>query len=147
MTIPPFIENPIVLSAFFSMLTAQLIKSLLAWRQDGRFHWRYIFLAAGMPSSHTATVTALSTSLYLTEGPTHLFFVAGTLSLVVIRDVIGDKAFAQAQENIINRMFDKITHGQHEAARWNTLIGHTLKEVAAGFLLGIAVAILIFQIV
>ncbi|MEK7607027.1 MAG: divergent PAP2 family protein [Patescibacteria group bacterium] len=146
MTIPALLASPIVWSTFFAMFTAQCIKSLLSWKQDGHFHWRYIFLTAGMPSSHTAVVTALSTSLYLSEGPTHLFIVAGTLSLIVIRDVIGDKAFAQAQENIVNKIFDRITHGQYEAARWNTLIGHTLKEVVAGFLLGIAVALAVFRL-
>ena len=146
MTIPSLIENPIALSTFFSMLAAQLIKSLLAWKHERRFHWRYIFLAAGMPSSHTAMVTALTTSLYASEGATRLFIVAATLSLIVIRDVIGDKAFAQAQENILNRIFDKITHGQFEAARWNTLIGHTLREVAAGFLLGLVVTFFVFRI-
>ncbi len=146
MLLKSLLESAIVLSCFFSMIIAQMIKSLLAWKQEGSFHWRYIFLAAGMPSSHTATVTALSLSLYLSEGPSNLFFAVTALSLIVIRDVIGDKAFAQAQENIINRIFDKITRGQFEAARWNTLIGHTLKEVLVGFLLGIAVTFVIFRI-
>lgn len=146
MTLAVILQNPIVVSSFFAMCGAQLVKSALAWRANGRFHWRYLFVAAGMPSSHTATVTALSAAIYAADGPSNLFIASTVLSLIVVRDVIGDRAFAQEQENILNRIFDKITRGQFEAAKWNTLIGHTLKEVAAGFLLGLAVTAVVFRI-
>lgn len=140
------ITNKIVLSCFAAMAIAQSIKSFLAWKKNGHFHWRYIFVAAGMPSSHTATVTALSFSLYLTEGVTNLFIAASVLGLIVIRDVIGDKAFAQQQEDMVNDIVHKITQGEFEKIEWNILIGHTLKEVFAGFFLGVAVSLIIFNI-
>ncbi len=138
--------NPIILSAFFSSLAAQLIKSAIAWRKKGAFHWRYLFLAAGMPSAHTATVTALTLGIYLTEGLGTLLVASGVFAFIVIRDVIGDKAFAQQQEDMVNDIFEKLGQGKFEAISWNTLIGHSLKEVFAGFLLGIFITLIIFNI-
>jgi len=138
--------NPIILSTFFSSIGAQSIKSIIAWRKNGGFHWRYLFLAAGMPSAHTATVTALTLGIYLTEGLGTLLVASGVFAFIVIRDVIGDKAFAKEQEDMVNDIFEKIGEGKFETIRWNTLIGHSLQEVFVGFLLGIFITLLIFNL-
>lgn len=139
------VSNKIIQSCFFAAVIAQSIKAYLAWRYNHKFHWRYLFITAGMPSTHTATVMALSTGVYLTSGFSTLFVATSVLSFIVIRDVIGDKVFAQQQEDMVNDIFEKISKGEFEAIKWNTLIGHTLKEVLVGLLLGLLVALFIFN--
>ncbi len=140
------ITNKIILSAFFASISSQSVKAILAWRNNHGFHWRYLFIAAGMPSSHTATVTALSLSVFFIDGLSTLFMAVLVFSAIVVRDVLGDKVFAQKQEEAVNNTIRKIYQGEFENIKWDDLIGHTTKEVVAGFTLGIAVASVIFLI-
>ncbi len=136
------IVHPIFLSVFWAVVLAQVLKTLLDIKQHRRFDWRWLFRGAGMPSSHTATVASLTTAVFLHEGVTTLFIVTLVFAGIVIRDVIGDKVFATHQENIINRFMQQLLH--HEKVQWNHLIGHTLVEVAAGLVLGVAVTLAVF---
>lgn len=141
-----FITNKIVVSVFFSIILAQIIKAIIAWRQNHEFHWRYLFISAGMPSAHTATVTALTAAVFWLEGFSTLAIVVLGFSLIIIRDVLGDKVFAQKQENFVNKAIENLVKGDFEKIEWQSLIGHTVKEVVAGFLLGAVVTVGIFMI-
>ncbi|PKL05797.1 MAG: acid phosphatase, partial [Spirochaetae bacterium HGW-Spirochaetae-9] len=89
------LENPIFLSAFFSLLIAQFIKAVIALIKARRsedlreamftFFWR----TGGMPSSHSAVAISISAAVALTEGFSNLFIVSLFLSLIVIRDALG----------------------------------------------------------
>lgn len=136
------ILNPIFLSVFVSVVSAQIIKTILDIITNKHFDWRSLLRGAGMPSSHTATVTSLTLAVYLIEGYTTVFLVTLILSIIVIRDVIGDKIFATHQENIMNRLIQQII--RHEKVQWNHLIGHTLVEVFFGMLLAVCVTFAVF---
>ncbi len=136
------ILHPVFISVFWAVVLAQVLKTLLDIKQHRRFDWRWLFRGAGMPSSHTATVVSLTLAVYLFEGVTTLFLVTLVFAGIVIRDVIGDKVFATHQENIINRFIQQVLH--HDKVQWNHLIGHTLVEVVAGFVLGVLVTLAVF---
>lgn len=141
------ITNPIALSCLFTVIIAQLIKTVDLSHKNSGFHWRYLFIAAGFPSAHTATVTALTLGVFLTEGITTIFVVSLTLSFIVIRDVLGDRIFARQQENLINDIFHKIFEGKFEKIQWNDLIGHSIKEVFWGLILGAAITLTVFYFI
>lgn len=141
-----FITNPLLLSCIVSMTTSQVIKAFVAWRNNHNFHWRYLFISAGMPSSHTATVVALSLGTYLTQGPSVLLMIVLVLSSIVIRDVIGDKHFAQQQEDMVNAALHKISENKFEEVDWDMLIGHTFREVFAGAALAVAITSSLFLV-
>ncbi|MDD5043262.1 MAG: divergent PAP2 family protein [Patescibacteria group bacterium] len=140
------ITNPIILSCLFSDLISQAIKAIIYSRKNAGFHWRYLLMAAGMPSTHTAVVTSLTLGIFLYEGITTLFIASLVFSLIVIRDVIGDRVFAQHQEDIVNKIFAKIFHGSFEGIEWKNLIGHNLREVFWGIILGLFITSIIFII-
>jgi len=140
------ITNPIILSCLFSVVIAQLIKTIDLSRKNSGFHWRYLFIASGFPSAHTATVTALILGVFLTEGISTLLVVSLVLSLIVIRDVLGDRIFARQQENLINDTFHKIFEGEFESIKWDNLIGHSIKEVFWGLILGAVITSLVFYL-
>ena len=64
--------------------------------------------------------------------------------MIIIRDVIGDKIFAEKQENIINEMVHKLQHMlKGHKVEWKHFIGHTINEVIAGFLLAVIITVVI----
>ena len=137
-----YILHPVLLSVFVSVISAQLLKTIFDTIRTHHFNWRSLFRGAGMPSSHTATVTSLAIGVYLYEGFTTQFIIAFVFAALVIRDVIGDKVFATHQENIINRFIEEIRH--HQKVTWNHLIGHSLVEVSAGFVLATILTFCVF---
>lgn len=133
------VYNQIFQAALMATLSAQLLKTVF----DGKsFELGALFSGAGMPSSHTATVVALALSVYLSEGLTTLFIITLVLSVIVVRDVLGDKIFARQQEEKINQFLKEFVKG--EAIHWKHLIGHTISEVSAGVAVGIAVTLFVF---
>lgn len=139
---PEFFTDKILLSALYSSVIAQVIKTAIDTWKNRRFNWRSLFRGAGMPSSHTATVVGLAMAVYLSEGFTHLFFVTLVLAAIVVRDVMGDKVFATHQEKIINDFLDDLSQGR--PVQWKHLIGHTGVEVTAGIIVGLLTAWIIF---
>jgi len=142
------LTNPILLSGFFASAVAQAIKSLVHLKKTGQYDWRWLFRDAGMPSAHTATVTAMTLAVYFDEGFSNLFFVSLILSSIVIRDVLGDKIFAEKTEDAINEFLSKIQHFfAGERVEWKHFIGHTIREVIAGFAVGVAVALIVQRLI
>ncbi len=133
------LSNEIVQAVVASMMIAQLIKLVT---DDRPFNPGTLFRGAGMPSSHTSTVVALTTAVYITEGLSSLFLVTLFLSGIVLRDVLGDKMFAKHQEDKINNFLKEVV--DNKEIHWKHLIGHTISEVGAGIVLGITVTLLIF---
>ncbi len=146
MMLQEFIASKLVQSAFFVAIIPQIIKSIIESKRNGKYHWRYLFIEAGMPSTHTAFVVSIALSIYLIEGMSLLFLAATGFSLIIIRDVIGDKIFAGKQESIINSMFKKLVHREPIVAEWKHLTGHTLLEVLAGFAIGIIITLAVHGI-
>lgn len=136
------ITNKLVVSAFCASCAAQVLKSLIHLRKTGTYDWRWLFRDAGMPSAHTATVTALTLAVFFEEGFSSLFFVTAIMASIVVRDVIGDKIFAEKTETHLNEIFK---HMQEffagKQVEWKHFIGHTIREVVAGFFVGLIVAL------
>jgi acid phosphatase family membrane protein YuiD len=99
-----------------------------------------------MPSSHTASVTALSMSVGLTTGFTSpIFLVALLLCVVVISDALGVRRAAGRQARLLNMIVDELGHNKlHAEKRMKELLGHTPIEAAAGILIGIIFPILLY---
>lgn len=139
------LTNKIVLSAIFSAVAAQIIKSLIHLYKTGQYDWRWLFRDAGMPSAHTATVVAATLSVYMLEGMTNLTIICGVYAAITIRNVIGDKIFAEKQEKLINQIIIKIQQSlAGERVEWKHLIGHSIREVIVGFILGLFITGLVF---
>jgi acid phosphatase family membrane protein YuiD len=97
-----------------------------------------------MPSSHAASVSALSTMVGLSSGfRSTLFGVTLFFSLIVMYDAAGLRRAAGRHATVLNRLIDE--HFQHPEAgtqRLMELLGHTPFEVLVGALLGVASALL-----
>jgi acid phosphatase family membrane protein YuiD len=109
-----------------------------------RWNLRRFVETGGMPSSHAASVAALSTSVAVTEGwRSPLFGVTLYFSVVVMYDAAGLRRAAGRQAKILNRLIDEhFAHPEREAQRLMELLGHTPFEVLVGAILGVISALL-----
>ncbi|MFI5371010.1 MAG: divergent PAP2 family protein [Candidatus Eisenbacteria bacterium] len=116
-----------------------------AWYlRTGRWNLRRFVETGGMPSSHSASVAALSTAVGLHQGfRSPLFGVTLYFSLIVMYDAAGLRRAAGRQAIILNRLIEENwAHPEAEAHQLMELLGHTPLEVLVGALLGVASALL-----
>jgi len=101
----------------------------------------------GMPSSHSALVTALTTAVGFSEGfASAAFAICCALSLIVMYDASGIRRAAGKQAEMINAIVEAWNEKDPlvKEIKLKELLGHTPLEVAAGAILGIVVAFFIF---
>ncbi|HET9326775.1 MAG TPA: divergent PAP2 family protein [Candidatus Eisenbacteria bacterium] len=109
-------------------------------------HWnlRRFVETGGMPSSHAASVSALTTEVAFREGVgSVLFGVTLYFSLVVMYDAAGLRRAAGRHATVLNRMIDQHWKDpEQETQKLMELLGHTPLEVAVGALIGVSASLL-----
>lgn len=137
--------NPPLLSALFSLALAQFLKPFTCWLKEKRWDSRKMLGSGGMPSSHSATVTALAVAIGLQEGPQgSAFAIAVVLACVVMYDASGVRLHAGRQAELLNQIVCELPP-EHPVSSLKPLrdsLGHTPVQVVAGALLGCVVAFL-----
>jgi acid phosphatase family membrane protein YuiD len=137
--IDQFLTNKVVIATFFAWFIAQFIKVVIGTVVEKRFNFKWFVGTGGMPSSHSAGVSALATSVGIQEGVgSALFVVALMFAVVVICDAQGFRRAAGKQAEALNKILDDIywKRGIQED-RLKELLGHTPVQVFAGLALGI----------
>ena len=122
----------------------QGFKGFRVYFQTGKWNLRRFVETGGMPSSHAASVAALSTSIGIQQGFRSLLFAAALyFSLVVMYDAAGLRRAAGRQAMVLNRLIDEhFTHPGESAQKLMELLGHTPFEVLVGAMLGVCSAVL-----
>ncbi|KAF3439862.1 hypothetical protein FNV43_RR18140 [Rhamnella rubrinervis] len=144
--ISPFVAqlavNPTFVSGFFAWLVAQSIKVFLNFFVDRKWDLRILFASGGMPSSHSALCTALTTSVALCHGVADsLFPVCLGFSLIVMYDAIGVRRHAGMQAEVLNMILEDLFQGHPISQRkLKELLGHTPSQVFGGAVLGVVVS-------
>jgi len=103
--ISPFVTtlaaNPTFVSGLLAWLIAQSFKVLLNFFFVRKWDFRLLFASGGMPSSHSALCTALTTSVAICHGVADsLFPVCLGFSLIVMYDAIGVRRHAGMQAQV-----------------------------------------------
>lgn len=126
---------------------AQTLKVIIELLLNREFNAHRFVGAGGMPSSHSALVMGLTTSLGIDFGWDSPLTAASLIfSLVIMYDAAGVRRAAGKQARIINIIISELQHGNKlvdEKEKLKELLGHTPVEVFAGALLGIIVPYLI----
>ena len=140
-------KNPCLMPALTGWAAAQTIKVILTLVLVKRMDVTRFVGAGGMPSAHSAFVTALAVSMGLNYGFDSAYFAMATaLATVVMYDAAGVRRAAGKQAAKINRIIkhlrEKSTDYQDMEKQLQELLGHTPIEVVAGALLGIMISIL-----
>jgi acid phosphatase family membrane protein YuiD len=141
-----FVENPVVLSAFTSWFLAQVVKAAVMLLKTNRRSGKDILATitwrtGGMPSSHAAVVSAMTTSIFFNEGFSNLFAVSFFISLIIMRDAMGVRRSSGMQGKSLNSLGRSLEERFGlEYHPVNEVQGHAPLEVVIGSLLGIFIA-------
>jgi len=133
----------IALCAWF---VAQVIKILLELIRKKKLNLRLLMSSGGMPSSHSSFVTAVTTVIGLTEGfDSPIFALGAIVSLIVMYDASGVRRAAGNQAKVINDLIASIENPNIKLdKKLKEMLGHTPVQVAAGAVLGIAIALIFY---
>lgn len=105
-----------------------------------------LFKLGGMPSSHTATVIALSGCILLTEGiNSPIFAVSGVFAFITMFDAFKVRLPVERLTEAFNRLQAKVCGDEVEDVK--KVEGHTIPEIVGGFIVGASVAIFMVEVV
>lgn len=119
-------------------------KGLWAFLRTGHWNLRRFFETGGMPSAHSAAVSALSMSVGLEQGfRSTLFGVTLYFSLIVMYDAAGLRRAAGRQAAVLNRLIERqFRDSEGDTHKLMELLGHTPFEVFVGSSIGVASALI-----
>ena len=136
-------ENKVLIASLLGWIIAQILKVIYVLITEKRFDIKRIVGAGGMPSSHSAFVSAMAVSVGFTEGfSSPVFAMAFVISFIVMYDASGVRKAAGDQAKVINDL-QEMLHAE-VPVYLKELLGHTRLEVIVGCLLGIAIALCMF---
>ncbi len=129
--------NKIILSLLFAGFGAQLIKLIWLWFKHKTLIWRDLVVTGGMPSSHSAFVVSLASSIYLEEGLTTTFAISLVLAMIVLRDAFGVRRTAGEEGSVINLIIKRLKM----KTETHFAMGHTPLQVLVGAFIGLVVSL------
>ena len=141
-----FLKNYWFWSALAAWGVSQIAKLFTGVFKERKWTLRaMIFGSGGMPSAHTAAAIGLTTALLLTEGSfSPLPIVMGMVSIVVMTDATAVRLEAGRHARFLNRMVEEGREpAPEDGKRFQTMLGHTVAQVAVGFAIGLASALLL----
>ncbi|MEK4759006.1 divergent PAP2 family protein [Viridibacillus sp. FSL E2-0187] len=153
------LHNIPLLSSLFAIIFAQFIKIPIHFIATKKIDWSLFTSTGGMPSSHSAAVSALTTAIGFESGLDSPLFAASTVfAIIVMFDATGIRYQAGQQAVIINQLRKDFQVFVNEAKGWinkneeekiqelKTLLGHRPSEVFFGSLTGILISVIIYTI-
>ncbi|CAK9315462.1 unnamed protein product [Citrullus colocynthis] len=143
---PLLASNLPLLSAFLAGAIAQFLKLFTTWYKERKWESKRMLDSGGMPSSHSATVTALAVAIALQEGSGGpAFAIALVFACVVMYDATGVRLHAGRQAELLNQIVCEFPpeHPLSSIRPLRDSLGHTPLQVIAGAMLGCLVAYLI----
>jgi hypothetical protein len=135
-----------LVSAVVAQVACQVFKILLYSIRERRLNLRYFLSAGGMPSAHSAFVTALSVSIGLWNGfGSDLFAVACVFSAIVIYDAYRLRGTVERHARALQGLLAR--HPEVSADELTDMVGHTPVEIAVGIAAGGGFAALVYLLV
>lgn len=151
MSFADILQNKALLAGLIAWATAQIIKLPIDYIRTHRWNWSLLLTTGGMPSSHSALVTATTLAIGLYYGFDHPTFALGVvITMVVTYDAAGVRQQSGIHAQRINMLFDELMSGhplnEQELDELREVLGHTPLEVVGGIILGVLVAIIQWSI-
>ncbi|MCF3943463.1 divergent PAP2 family protein [Oceanobacillus alkalisoli] len=143
-------------AALIAIVFAQFIKIPIKLIVARELSFRIAFSTGGMPSSHSAAVTSLTTAVGIVEGVTStIFAVACVFSVITMYDASGIRRHAGKHAVVLNQLMNDLQTIFEDVRDWNKkedkerredlkeLLGHEPIEVFFGAITGIIVAFVV----
>ena len=133
-----------IISGLLGVFIAQALKVLTNYMKTKEIDYSLLTNTGGMPSSHSAGVSAMTTSVGLISGiDSVIFAVSCGYALVVMHDAAGLRKNAGEIARIVNQIIKDFYKSdiKTKSAQLKELLGHTPIEVIAGFILGVVISL------
>ena len=140
-------ENKVLMIPLMVLLITQVFKIIYFSIKNKKIDLFILITTGGLPSSHSALVSSLSTVVAKVNGITSTeFAITVILAMIVMYDASGIRKAAGEHAKILNEMLEeKEYYSSKEYKKLKELLGHTKLEVFIGFLTGIILTIIIFN--
>ena len=148
-----------ILTSLFAIFFAQFVKVPILYIATKKVDWSLLTSTGGMPSSHSAAVTALATAIGMETGfDSPIFAVATMFAIITMFDATGVRRQAGEQAIVLNQLvkdfqmiFEEAKHWQKHGEQYKQkklkeLLGHKPIEVFFGAITGIIIAIIMYSI-
>ncbi|MEC0532326.1 divergent PAP2 family protein [Bacillus spizizenii] len=145
-----------LLSSLAAIIFAQVIKVPIQFIVSRKLDWSLVTSTGGMPSSHSAAVTALSTGVALDHGlGSSLFAVSAIFAVITMFDATGVRRHAGEQATVLNKLvidFNRLVNeakdfpkaeDKEKQKKLKELLGHQPIEVFFGGLTGILLTLIL----
>lgn len=146
-------------SALIAIGFAQFVKVPLVYITTKKVDWRMLTSTGGMPSSHSAAVTALATAIALEHGfSSPLFAICAIFGVIVMFDATGIRRHAGYHATVLNQLVTDFQRLVKEMKAWpdkeeqekrkelKELLGHQPIEVFFGGVVGILISLIFYFI-
>lgn len=142
------ISNELFVSAAIAWFVAQVLKTIIHTFLTKDFDLERMYGSGGMPSSHSATVTALATASFFVHGlSSSEFAISAILAIIVMYDARGVRRETGIQAKVLNDLIELLKDVHNELMtmdeKLKEFVGHTPLQVVVGAFLGIAIACLV----
>lgn len=147
-------------SALIAIGIAQFLKVPLVYLTTKKVDWSMLTSTGGMPSSHSAAVTALASAIAIEHGfSSPLFAICAIFGIIVMFDATGIRRHAGYHATVLNQLVNDFQKLVNELKTWQEkeeyekrrelkeLLGHQPIEVFFGGLLGIIISIVFYSII
>lgn len=142
-------QNRILICAVLSWLTAQVLKTVIFAVINRGIDWKRLFGDGGMPSGHSAAVSALAASSALVYGLASFeFAVTLLLAVIVMHDAMGVRRETGKQALLLTEISDileSLTDQELAEEKLKLFVGHTPFQVTIGAMLGVLMALIFFH--
>ncbi len=141
--IAELLQNRVLIVAVAAWLAGQLLKFPLEYILNKRWNWGIMFSSGGLPSSHSALVTAVALSIGFQDGfDTSIFALAVAIGMIVIYDAAGVRRQAGIHAERINEIMKNFIESRRFPEEdLKEMLGHTPFEVITGMILGVLISL------
>lgn len=142
-------NNQVFLAGLIAWTVAQVSKTIIHFIINKKLVLERMVGGGGMPSSHSALVCAVATSVGMLCGAGSIeFAIAMCFAVIVMYDAMNVRMETGRQGRVLNNIieaFENMGKNISPEERLKELVGHTPFQVLVGAITGIIVAILIVK--
>lgn len=137
-------KNDILVNAMIAWIIAQVLKVIIYALMNRKLDIRRLCGDGGMPSGHSATVTAMAVTAGMECGlDSAAFAVAAILAIIVMHDAMGVRLEAGKHAKALNELLELFSSDLESDIKMKEFLGHTPLQVAFGALLGLVIALIL----
>lgn len=141
-------------ASVIALVSAQLLKPLSYYLINRKVDLKVIKDSGGFPSSHSALVSALTTSVGLTIGfSSPVFAITASFSMIIIYDAANVRYYSGRNIEVTHQLvqdFQEETNYKYDKPIYHIklkdVLGHRWVEVFGGIILGVFIAMLLYYV-